>query len=146
MNLAQAINPFAPPAVEGIGQQDAGFIDVDYTYTYDVTTLVGVSLRDQQVPISQDADFYLRAVHYSQQAGFVGAFNYRLADAQGYQMSSGMITNGNLSNSAARPTVVFPEHMFPAGSRIIIDFDNVAGVEIRTQICFKGVKRYRLRK
>ena len=141
-------SPYAPPAVGGLNDASpAGFVDVDFTYVYDVAMpaapAAGSSLRDQQQPIQTDADFMLRGISY---IGIIpGAFNYRLQDSQGFYLSSGMISNGNLSNNAASPTPVFPELAFPAGSRIGIDIDNVSGVPVQIQLAFRGVKRYRVK-
>jgi hypothetical protein len=141
-------SPYAPPPVAGLNNASpAGFTDVDFTYVYDVTMpaapAAGSTLRDQQQPIDQDSDFALRGISY---VGVIpGAFNVRFQDAQGFYLSSGMVSNGNLSANAASPTPVFPELILPAGSRIGIDIDNVAGAPIQVQIAFRGVKRYRVR-
>lgn len=139
------MNPFAPPAVAGVNSAaPAGFIDVDFTYVHDFTLAAGAELYGQLVPISQDADFILRGMHFSQPAAAAGPFNFRIADSQGYQLSNGLVSSGNLSNSAARPTPVFPEMLFPAGSQITVDIENPGAGAITTQICFRGVKRFRL--
>ena len=137
------MSAFAPPAVAGLNAAaPPGYVDVDFTYTYDVAMLAGASLRDQQVPIEYDADFMWRGVSYT--PIIAGAFNIRFQDSQGYYLSSGMISNGNLSAVAGSPTPIFPEILFPAGSRIGIDIDNVSGGPIQIQVAFRGVKRYRI--
>jgi len=136
-------NVFAPPAMAGLNDANPpGFVDVDFTYTFDADMPAGASWRDQQVPIENDADFVWRGVCYTDI--IAGAFNVRFQDSQGYYLSSGMVSNGNISNEPSSPTPVFPGLIFPAGSRIGIDIDNVAGIPIHVQFAFRGVKRYRV--
>lgn len=141
--MTQAPTPFTPPAVTGLNDTSPpGFIDVHFEYTFDAQMLAAASWRDQQVPIENDADFVWRGIVYTNI--IAGAFNARFKDHQGYDLSSGMVSNGNISSEPSSPTPIFPELVIPAGGRIGIDIDNVAGIPIFIQFKFIGVKRYRV--
>ncbi len=54
-------NPFAPTVYNGFNDNSPlGFVDVDFTYPYDVTLTSGQFLRDQSVSTTNDADFEVR--------------------------------------------------------------------------------------
>ena len=137
-----SINMFAPPAYNGMsqGQLPGGFIDVDFTYTYDVVLSALQNLPNQAVSISNDADFALRAIVL---ASATGAFQYRLSDSQGYYLSNGYLQSALLLIAGAPfPFTVFPEIIFPAGGKIGIDLIDVSNSTNTIQILFRGVKRY----
>jgi len=141
--MVQAPNPFSAPAVTGLNDTSPpGFVDVHFDYTFDAAMLAGASWRDQQIPMENDSDFVWRGACYTDI--IAGAFNYRFKDAQGYDLSSGMVSNGNLSNEPSSPTPIFPELVIPAGGAIRLDLDNVSGIPIQIQFKLIGVKRYRV--
>ena len=138
-NLA---NPFAPQVYQGYNDASPlDFIDVDFTYPYDVTLTALQFLRDQTVSTTNDADFAWRALIVSLNTG---AFNVRFADSQGFYLSNGMIASANLIGDAASPWVVFPEVLIPAGGRIGIDIQDTSNAGNTIEILFRGVKRYRI--
>lgn len=139
------MNPFATPVLGGVNAEEQfpeGYVDVDFTYTYDVTLTALQVLRDQAVPIHVDSDFALRAIIVAQNTG---AFSIRFSDTQGYYLSSGFLLSGNfLSGSVPYPFPIFPELLLPAGSRLGIEINELANGQNVIQILFRGAKRYHL--
>jgi hypothetical protein len=136
------VNPYAPPAYNGF--EDAspkGYVDVDFTYPYDVVLTALQFLRDQSISTTNDADFAWRAIVI---ALATGAFNVRFSDSQGFYLSNGMIASANLIGDAASPYPVFPEILIPAGGRIGIDIQDTSNAQNTIEILCRGVKRYRL--
>lgn len=141
-NTELLVNPFAPPAYNGFNDASPlGFVDVDFTYVYDVVLNASQFLRDQSVSCTNDADFCIRAMVL---AFSTGTYNLRIADSQGYYISNGMIVSANIQGDAASPYPIFPEIMIPAGGRIAIDIQDTSAAPNTVQILFRGVKRYRI--
>jgi hypothetical protein len=145
------MNPFAPQAVNGINPTgDADYVDVDFTYVYDTVPPLALLevRRDQTVPLNNDADFVLRAIHWTQpDVAMLGIFRVRFSDSQGYYLSNALILEGNISNQPYAPTPVMPEIVFPRGGAIGLDIQNTDPANPSlVQICFRGVKRYRITK
>jgi hypothetical protein len=138
-----ALNPYAPAAYNGVsGGYPAGYVDVDFTYVYDVTLLASQQLRDQALPVMNDADFEWRALVL---AVATGAFSIRFSDAQGYYLSNGFILSANfLAGGAPVPWPIMPGVLFPSGGRIGIDINELSVAGNTIQLLFRGVKRYRL--
>ena len=135
-------NPYASPGDNGLNNvSPLNYVDVDFTYLYDVTLTGGQFLRDQTVSTTNDADFAIRAIVI---AFSTGPFNIRIADSQGYYLSNGMIASANLLGDAASPFPIFPEVLIPAGGRIGIDIQDTSGAPNVIEILFRGVKRYRI--
>jgi len=137
------MNPHATPVLNGLTPEfPLGFIDVSFDYVYDVNLTALQQLRDQSVPIHTDSDFVLRAVILSQATG---AFSIRFNDSQGYYLSSGFMLSANfLSGTVPYPYPIFPEMLFPAGSRIGIEINDLLGAPNTVQLLLRGAKRYRL--
>ena len=137
------MNPYATPVQNGlVVETPDGFIDNDFSYVYDVNLLGSQILRDQSVPIHTDSDFVLRAIVLSQATA---AFSIRFNDSQGYFLSSGVMLSANLlSGTVPYPFPVFPELLFPAGSRIGIEINELSAAPNTVQMLFRGAKRYRL--
>jgi hypothetical protein len=140
---ATAVNPFAPPAYNGLaGGYPAGYVDVDFSYVYDVVLTASQQLRDQTVPIMSDADFEWRALVL---ATATGAFSIRFSDSQGYYLSNGFLLSQNfLVATVPIPWPVSPGVLFPMGGRIGIDINDVSAAGNTIELVFRGVKRYRL--
>lgn len=137
-------NPYAPPAYNGLNDgSPQGFVDVDFSYVYDVTLSANQFLRDQSVSTTNDADFEWRG---SVIAFNTGIFNVRFADSQGYYLSNGMIVSANILGDAASPFVIFPGILIPAGGRIGVDIQDTSGDPNTIELLFRGVKRYRVAK
>jgi hypothetical protein len=135
------INPFAPPAYNGVvNAAPDGYVDVDFKIPFDATiplnTLVGNLRRD----VPTDADFIWRATVANKQTG---AYSVQFKDSQGYEFSDGLIHYLNLSASAIAPSVLGKEVVIPAGGNIGIAIQDLSGAENVIQIVFLGVKRYR---
>jgi len=135
-------NPFAPPMDNGLNNASPlNYVDVDFTYPYDVVLTANQFLRDQTISTTNDADFAWRALVI---ATMTGAFNVRFADSQGYYLSNGMIASANLIGDAASPYPIFPEIIIPAGGRIGIDIQDTSGAGNTIELLCRGVKRYRI--
>ena len=135
-------NPFGSPVDNGLNNASPlNYVDVDFTYPYDVTLTANQFLRDQTISTTHDADFAWRALVI---AFSTGAFNVRFADSQGYYLSNGTIVSANLQGDAASPYPVFPEILIPAGGRIGIDIQDTSGNTNVIELLCRGVKRYRV--
>ena len=138
-----AVNPNATAVLNGLVPEfPEQYIDVSFDYVYDVALTASQQLRDQSVPIHTDSDFVLRAVILSQATG---AFSIRFNDSQGYYLSAGFMMSANfLSGTVPYPYPIFPELLFPAGSRIGIEINELTAAPNTVQLVFRGAKRYRL--
>jgi hypothetical protein len=135
-------NPYASPGDNGLNPAaPESYVDVDFTYPYDVVLTGNQFLRDQSISTTNDADFAWRAIVI---ASMTGSFNIRFADSQGYYLSNGLIASANLLGDAASPFPVFPEILIPAGGRIAIDIQDTSGGTNTIQLLCRGVKRYRI--
>jgi hypothetical protein len=136
------VNPFASPSYNGMNNAaPEGYVDVDFTYPYDVVLTADQFLRDQSISTTNDADFCWRGLVL----GFsTGAFNVRFADSQGFYLSNGMIASANILGDPASPYPVFPEIIIPAGGRIGVDIQDTSDATNTIQLLLKGVKRFRL--
>jgi hypothetical protein len=135
-------NPYASPGDNGLNPSaPENYVDVDFTYPYDVVLTGNQFLRDQSISTTNDADFAWRAIVI---ASMTGSFNIRFADSQGYYLSNGLIASANLLGDAASPFPVFPEILIPAGGRIAIDIQDTSGGTNTIELLCRGVKRYRI--
>lgn len=142
--MAQSrMNLGAPPAYNGLaGNYPNGYVDVDFTYVYQVDLTANQFLRDQVLALATDADFVWRALVAPNQTG---AYAVRFSDSQGYYLSNAMIPYSNfLYGTVPVPYPIFPELVLPAGGRIGIDIQNLTGSANTVDLTFRGVKRYRL--
>jgi len=140
--MTPQINPLAPPSYNGLPDDSPeGYVDVDFSYVYDVVLTANQVLKDQAVSTMNDADFAMRAVVI---AFNTGSFSARFSDSQGYYLSNGLIASGNLIGDAASPLPIWPEILIPAGGRIGIDITETSGNPNTVEILFRGVKRYRI--
>lgn len=135
-------NVYAPPGYAGLGSAGPQYVDLDYTYVYDVVLTANQVLPDQQVPLQTDAEFEWRVVI---KASATGAFSFRFSDSQGFQLSSGYLNSSVLdSGGAANPFPIFPSLLFPKGGRIGVDIADLSGAGNTIQLLFRGVKRYEI--
>jgi hypothetical protein len=134
-------NPFAPPVDNGMNDgSPLNYLDVDFTYPYDVVLTGDQLLNNQSISTTNDADFAWRATVI---AFSTGPFNVRFYDSQGYAISNSLIASANIQGDAASPYPVFPEILIPAGGRIAIDIQDTSGEENTIELLCRGVKRYR---
>lgn len=144
---AYPLNQFSPDYMSGIAQpppQKLGYEDRPFTYLYvppNGQLTANQELTAQTVQIQTDSDFELRAWYILEATG---SFQIRIGDAVGYQFSSGLMLSAGISTDPSNPTVFSPQHPFPAGSRILIDIQDLSGAPNNIQIGFVGVKRYRM--
>jgi hypothetical protein len=135
-------NPWAPPMDNGLNNASPlNYVDVDFTYPYDVILTANQFLPNQSVSTTNDADFAWRALII---AVATGSFNVRFADSQGYYLSNGVIASANLQGDAASPYPIFPEIIIPAGGRIGIDIQDTSDAGNTIELLCRGVKRYRI--
>lgn len=139
------MNQFAPNYFQGLALDPNASAEpktFDYIYNPPNNQLTANQEIDgDTVSIQTDADFYAFGWYISL---FTGSFQIRLTDSTGYQLQSGFINSGALSQSSNSPTVLSPAHLFPAGSKILIDIQDLSGNLNPLQIVFKGVKLYKI--
>jgi hypothetical protein len=143
MQQERIINPFAPPAYNGIvNATPDGYTDVDFKVPFDTVLTANLVAGNLAQPVPTDADFIWRATIAN---FFSGNFSVRFADSQGYFFSNGRVHLINLSASSQAPSVNGKEIVIPAGGQIGIDIENLIGADNTIQILFLGVKRYRIK-
>ena len=142
------VNQFSPTYFQGVQQAPAAAVGYEprpYSYVYSPPNgelTANQFLAGDSVAIQTDADFELFAWYISE---YTGAFQIRLTDSDGYQLSNGLINSGALSQSSAKPTVFSPKHMFPAGGKILIDIQDLSSATNPLQIVFIGQKLFRVK-
>lgn len=135
-------NPYAPPCYNGLNPDSpANFVDVDFSYPYDVTLTSLEVLPGQQISTTNDADFAWRAVVV---ALMTGPFSVKFYDSQNYSLSNDYIASANLLGDASSPFPIFPEILIPAGGRIGIDIQDTSGAGNTIELLCRGVKRFRI--
>lgn len=143
------LNQYAPTYYGGVEiapGADVGFEPRPYDYLYNPPggQLQASELRNNDtVAIQTDADFMLFGWYLSL---FTGAFQILLTDDTGYQLFSGFVNSGAISQSSADPTVFSPSHPFRAGGKIVISIQNLTASLNPLQIVFKGEKLFRVQR
>jgi len=147
------MNEYAPSYFQGANLApsiETGYDPRPFTYLYNPPTLFGGGagntslVTNDSVQIDVDSDFLMFGWYI---ALFTGAFQIQLADSTGYNLMSGAMNSGALSQSSSDPTVFSPAHPFPAGGRIqIVELEDLSGALNNTQIAFVGVKLFRVRR
>jgi hypothetical protein len=139
------MNQFAPDYFQGLAlDPNASVEPKPFSYVYNPPNNQLTALQEidgDTVAIQTDADFYAFGWYISL---FTGSFQIRLADSTGYQLQSGFINSGAISQSSNKPTVLSPAHLFPAGSKILIDIADLSNATNPLQIVFPGVKLYKI--
>ena len=136
-------NPYATSVLSGLVPEfPVGYIDVAFDYVFDVVLAGNQVVRNAVVAIDTDSDFVLRAAVLSQATG---AFSIRFNDSQCYYFSDGFLLSANfLSGTVPFPFPFWPETLFPAGSRIGIEINELTGAQNTIQMLLRGAKRFRL--
>ena len=135
------LNPIAPPPQQGIsadGSAPTGFVDVSFSYVYNQTIAGNATLINEVISIYTEADFAWRGLVFTS----TGLFAVQFQDGYGYTLSSGLIFSTNLPNTPGDPFPWFPEVVYPAGGRIVLDIEDLSGSTNIVQIIFVGVHRY----
>jgi hypothetical protein len=139
---AVASNPYAPPSYNGIPDgSPENYVDIDFTYPYDVTLTANQVLLGQAISTTNDADFAWRAIII---ASATGSFSIKFYDSQSFALSNSPVASANLVGDASSPWPVFPEILIPAGGRIGIDIQDTSGSGNTIELLCRGVKRYRI--
>jgi|SRR5579871_373766 len=142
----QPVNQFAPDSFRGVNQPNpaqVGYEDRPFEYVYSPPNdelTADQFLNPDSLSIHTDSDFLLYGWYISL---YTGEFQIQLTDSNGYQLQSGLVNSGAISQSASDPTVFSPAHPFPAGGKIQIAIQDLSGDTNPLQIVFKGVKRFR---
>lgn len=141
------MNQFAPSFYQGIpfpAADQIGYEPRPYSYIYNPPNnelSANESITDS-ISIETDSDFLLFGWYISL---FTGEFQIQLADSTGYNLMSGLLNSGALSQSSSDPTVFSPAHPFPAGGRIqIIQLEDLSDATNPLQIVFVGEKLFRV--
>jgi len=146
--MQYTMNQYSPSYLQGVNpapSSEIGFEPRPYTYLYSPANgqLTALQVVNQDsVAIQTDADFLLFGFYLSQ---FTGAFQILLTDATGYQLFSGFMNSGAISQSSADPTVFSPSHPFPAGGKILISIQDLSNATNPLQIAFVGEKMFRVK-
>jgi hypothetical protein len=141
------LNQFAPTYFQGVPQPPAdvlGYETRPYDYIYNPPNgelTANQILNDDTVAVQTQADFLWYGWFISE---YTGAFQIRITDSNGYQLSSGFENSGTISQNSADPTVKSPAHLFPAGGKIRIDIQDLSGDVNPLQITFRGVNRFQV--
>jgi len=150
MNPSYPENQFAPRYLQGLMNpppEAVGYEDRPYEYVYAPSTngalAMNAFLNPDSLAINTDADFIAAGWYLGL---YTGVFQVQLIDSTGYQLQSGMINSGAISQAQSNPTVLSPAHRFPAGGKIQIVIQDLSGSSNPLQIVFKGWKRFILNK
>lgn len=143
------MNQYAPSFYQGVpvapGDQ-IGYEPRPYTYIYNPPNnqlSASQSITDS-VSIETDSDFLLFGWYLPL---YTGEFQIQLADSTGYNLFSGLLNSGAISQSSADPTVFSPAHPFPAGGRIqLITLQDLSGNTNPLQIAFVGEKLFKTKR
>jgi len=135
-------NPYAPPAIRGLGQQPetAQYIDIPRFHRIEVSLAASEFIRDRASEFSDEGDFILRAITV---ASFTGAFSVQFTDANGYAMSNTLINHYTFlgANNSPVPFPVFPEVVFPKSSKISLNILNLTSASNTVVFLLHGVMR-----
>ena len=137
LQQVRQVNPFAPVGYQGTPNgAPSGYFDVGHDYVYNLAAILANATVIGQVSIDLDSDFVWRIITNND---FAAVLRFRFTDANDQRLSSDFVFSASLD------TVVFPELLFPAGSRIGVEVQEVAGIGmVNLQLCFRGAKRYRI--
>jgi len=139
--MASQPNPLASPVYSGLNPAaPPNYVDADWSLPYNFSLTANQNVPDGAQNVDEDADFILTGI-VSENA--TGAFNIRISDSQGYDISQGYIASANLIGDPSSPFVVWPPLIIPAAGRIGIDITDTSGNSNSGQILFRGFKRYR---
>lgn len=147
------MNEYAPSYFQGLNLMPSAELGYDprpFTYLYNPPSNFGGAggdtslVTNDSVQIDVDSDFLMMAWYL---ALTTGEFQIQLADSTGYNLMSGAVNSGAISNSSSDPTVFSPAHPFPAGGRIqIVELEDLSGELNPTQIAFVGIKLFRVKR
>lgn len=143
------MNPFAPSYFQGLNtppQDVTGYEPRPFTYIYNPPNnelTASQQILGDSVTIDVDSDFLAFGWYI---ALFTGQFQIQLIDSTGYNLISGFMNSGAISQSAGAPTVFAPAHPFPAGGRIQINIQDLSGATNPLQIAFVGEKLFRTKR
>jgi hypothetical protein len=141
------MNQFAPDYFQGLMTPDpaqSGQEIKPYNYVYNPPNnqlTANQSIEGDTVAIQTDADFWMFGWYISL---FTGQFQIRLTDSTGYRLQDGFLNSGAISQSSNKPAIFSPSHFFPAGSKILIDIQDLSAATNPLQIVFPGIKVYRI--
>jgi hypothetical protein len=135
------LNAIAPAGIQGVNDASPdGYLDVSFSYPYNVVLTANQVLLGQTVSIFSEADFCFRGMVFISTV----LFSLRLQDGQGYYMQSGMVYSTNYPNNPGDPFPWLPEVVYPASGRIWIDIQDLSGNPNTIQILFIGANRYKV--
>lgn len=135
-------NPYAPPAIRGLGanEQGSSFVDTPRFHRIEIQLAASEFVRDRASEFSDEGDFILRAISV---ASFTGPFSVQFTDANGYAMSNSLIDHYSFlgANNSPVPFVIFPEVVFPKSSKISVSILNKTPAANTVVFLLHGVMR-----
>jgi hypothetical protein len=146
-SAAYPLNQYSPTYFSGVNVapgSDVGFEPKPYQYILNPPNgqlTANQLLQNQTVAIQTDADFMLFGWYISL---YTGVFQILLTDDTGYQMFSGFLNSGAISESGSQPTIFSPSHPFRAGGKIVYAIQDLSGATNPLQIVFVGQKMFRV--
>ena len=148
-SVAYPANPYAPSYFQGVNTPPPDLTGYDprpFTYIYNPPNnqlTANQNILGDSVTIDVDADFLAYGWYCSL---FTGEFQVQLIDSTGYNLISGYLNSGALSQSSANPTIFTPSHPFPAGGRIQLNIQDLSAATNPLQLAFVGVKLFRTKR
>ncbi len=136
-------SPYAPPGLAGLGATpNTKYVDRPHVYVFPYNGITAnATVTGLFQLIDNDSDFFWRAVMVSSLVN--GFFGVRFQDPNGYYLSDDFVSGFVVSSQyQASPFPLIPALFCPAGSKIVIDLQDLSGSTNDVLINFIGVKRY----
>jgi hypothetical protein len=110
-------------------------------YPFQVVLTANQALVGQRVLIDSDSDFLLTGIHGTNTGTY--KINFRLPS--GRQLSNTPIQSANLIGTANQPTAIGPSPVYVrAGIGPAVDITDTSGAGNTVEICFSGIRRFRI--
>lgn len=133
-------NPFAAPVFDDIVKPGTRYVDIGYSYVYNVTLSANQSLQGQSVSLDRESDFILFGIQIPTVTSPLGQL--QVMDNQGQQFSNDYVNFGAyMIGGLSVPFTITPGRIFAKGGRILLNIRDTSGAENTVQIVFRGLKR-----
>lgn len=132
--VAKALKEAPPPIITERAQTVPLDIGERFVFVHDVELKANEMCLNRAVTIPPGYQFHLRGIAMNSD----GPFSFRMGDHKGQYLTTGMMP-GEVLGQGIMP--IFPELVFPAGSRITLDFQETSGRKNSVTAVFEGVRR-----